>query len=310
MIPDTRRDGQLMNALVSPWGVQDFEAREVVPARELGAYEALWARQGTSFKSLADLFRQSPDALPSDFVPAAEAREYARLALSALREAQLRRFGIRVYGAGEYPPGLRDAQHPLELIYFQGNWDLASSRSVALIGTRQPSIEGTRSATALARQCAAAGFTVVSGLARGIDTVVHQAAIAAGGRTIAVLGTPVTSCYPQENAGLQRRIAEQFLLISQVPVMRYARQDWQHNRLFLHERTVTMAALTEATIIVEAGNTSSALIQARHALLQGRKLFVLDSCVRNPALSWPAQLLERGAISVAGFEQIRVHLAP
>jgi len=288
----------------------DFEARAIVPARELGAYEALWAREGTSFKSLADLFRQSPGALPSDFVSALEAREYARLALAAIQQARLRRFGIRVHGAGEYPPGLRDAQHPLELFHFQGNWDLASSRCVAIIGTRKPSTEAARRATALARQLVAAGFTVVSGLAHGIDSAAHHAAIAAGGRTIAVLGTPLTSCYPKGNAALQQRIAEQCLLISQVPIIRHARQTWQRNRLFLRERNVTMAALSEATIIVEAGNTSGALIQARHALLQRRALFVLDSCVRNPALSWPAPLLERGAISVEGFEQMRIHLAP
>jgi DNA processing protein len=299
-----------MNALVSPARLWDFEALAIAPARELGAYEALWARESTSFKSLADLFRQSPDSLPSDFVPASEAREYAHLTLSAIRAAQLPRFGVRIHGAGGYPRGLRDAQHPLALLYYQGSWDLASSRCIAITGTRNPSTAGAHQASMLAQQCAQAGFTVVCGLAQGIDRAAHQAAIAAGGRTIAVLGTPITSCYPRENARLQRRIAEQFLLISQVPVIRHARQSRERNRLFFRERNVTMAALTEATIIVEAGNISGALIQARHALLQGRKLFILESCVRNPELTWTAPLLERGAICVAGFEQIRAHLAP
>jgi DNA processing protein len=289
--------------------VADFEARAIAPARELGAYEALWAREGTSFKSLAEMFRSAPGAMPSDLVGAGEARRYGQLALAAIKAARITRFGIRVHGAGEYPAPLRDAQYPVELLHFQGNWDLASSPAIAIIGTRQPTADGISRAKALAQACVGAGFTVVSGLARGIDTTAHRAAIEAGGRTIAVLGTPITACYPKENLVLQWQIAQDFLLISQVPIVKHARQGWQRNRQFFRERNVTMSALTSATVIVEAGNTSGALIQARHALLQRRKLFLLDSCVRNPELSWPAPMLERGAISVAGFDEIRVHLA-
>jgi DNA processing protein len=289
--------------------VADFEARAIAPARELGAYEALWAREGTSFKSLAEMFRSAPGAMPSDLVGAGEARRYGQFALAAIKAARITRFGIRVHGAGEYPAPLRDAQYPVELLHFQGNWDLASSPAIAIIGTRQPTADGISRAKALAQACVGAGFTVVSGLARGIDTTAHRAAIEAGGRTIAVLGTPITACYPKENLVLQWQIAQDFLLISQVPIVKHARQGWQRNRQFFRERNVTMSALTSATVIVEAGNTSGALIQARHALLQRRKLFLLDSCVRNPELSWPAPMLERGAISVAGFDEIRVHLA-
>ncbi len=293
----------------TPATVADFEARAIAPARELGAYEALWAREGTSFKSLAEMFRSAPGAMPSDLVGAGEARRYGQLALAAIKAARITRFGIRVHGAGEYPAPLRDAQYPVELLHFQGNWDLASSPAIAIIGTRQPTADGISRAKALAQACVGAGFTVVSGLARGIDTTAHRAAIEAGGRTIAVLGTPITACYPKENLVLQWQIAQDFLLISQVPIVKHARQGWQRNRQFFRERNVTMSALTSATVIVEAGNTSGALIQARHALLQRRKLFLLDSCVRNPELSWPAPMLERGAISVAGFDEIRVHLA-
>ena len=137
----------------------------------------------------------------------------------------------------------------------------------------------------------------------------HTAAIEAGGSTIAVLGTPITSCYPPANSDLQKRIADQFLVISQVPIVRYSRQGPHGNRLFFPERNATMSALTEATVIVEAGNTSGTLIQARHALQQRRKLFILESCFRNPQLTWPAKFVERGAIRVAEFEEIKAHLA-
>ncbi len=280
-----------------------------MPARELGAYEALWAKEGTTFKTLADIFRQHPGSVPSDFVSPGDAEQYSRMALGTIRAAGIKHFGIRVHGAGEYPPKLRDAKHPVELLYFQGNWDITNSRCVAIVGTRHPTDEGTRRATKLARRFANDGFTVVSGLAQGIDTVAHTAAIEAGGLTLAVLGTPITSCYPPENSELQLRIADQFLVISQVPIVRHSRQGPKGNRFFFPERNVTMSALTEATVIVEAGNTSGTLIQARHAIQQNRKLFILDSCFRNPELTWPAKFLERGAIRVGEFDEIRSHLA-
>ncbi len=286
-----------------------FESRAILPARELGAYEALWMREGTSFKKLAEIFRQNPGAVPSDFVSRPDAEQYSRMALATIREAGIKHFGIRVHGAGEYPEKLRDAEHPVQLLYFQGNWDIASLRSVAIVGTRHPSPEGEQRAAKLTRHFVRSGFTIVSGLAQGIDTVAHKTAIAEGGATIAVLGTPISTCYPKENLDLQRQIADRFLVISQVPIVRYSRQSPAGNRLFFPERNVTMSALTEATIIVEAGNTSGTLIQARHALQQRRKLFILDSCFRNPELTWPAKYLERGAIRVSDFDDIRAHLA-
>ncbi|MBS1994789.1 MAG: DNA-protecting protein DprA [Cyanobacteria bacterium SZAS LIN-2] len=288
----------------------DFAERAVSPARELGAYEALWAREGAWFKSIAEQFRAHPGSIPSDFVPPAEIERFTRLALGAIRDAGIKHFGVRVHGAGDYPRKLRDADHPVELLYFQGDWELVDSRCVAIVGTREPSAEGRRRAARLAKCCVADKLTVVSGLARGIDTVAHNAAIAEGGRTIAVLGTPITECYPPENRELQALIADRHLVISQVPVVRYANQHYSGRRHFFPERNVTMSALTEATIIVEAGETSGTLIQARHALKQGRKLFILDSCFRNPSLKWPAKFANDGAIRVSDYEDIRKHLAP
>jgi DNA processing protein len=153
------------------------------------------------------------------------------------------------------------------------------------------------------------GFTIVSGLATGIDSEAHKTAIEANGRTIAVIGTPLSHSYPKENAELQRHIGENFLIISQVPVKRYENQDYRRNRAFFPERNVTMSALTEATIIVEAGDTSGALIQARAALKQNRKLFILDNCFRNPNVTWPAKFAQKGAVRVKDYDDIRQHLS-
>jgi DNA processing protein len=149
------------------------------------------------------------------------------------------------------------------------------------------------------------GYTVVSGLARGVDTAAHETAIEVGGETIAVIGTPLDQAYPKENAELQRRIARDYLLVSQVPVLCHAQRPPTVNRFFFPERNITMSALTQATVIVEAGETSGTLIQARAALAQGRKLFILDSNFRNPKLTWPARFAEIGAIRVKDFEDIK-----
>lgn len=287
----------------------DFEARAISPLTEIGAYEALWDKPDTTFKTLSEKFAARPDAVPSDFVSPTKAREYADFVQRRFREAEVTRFGVRVHGAGDYPQKLRDAAHPVELLYYQGWWDLAESRSVAVVGTRKPTPEGVSRTRKLVKALVKDDITVVSGLATGIDTVAHETAISEGGRTIAVIGTPLSHTYPKENVELQRKIASEFLLISQVPVKRYEGQDYRRNRLFFPERNITMSALTEATIIVEAGETSGTLIQARAALHQGRKLFILDSCFRR-GLTWPQKFAEKGAVRVADYDDIRQHLAP
>jgi DNA processing protein len=288
----------------------DFESRAISPFQELGAYEALWDEPKTTFKTLSDKFAARPGAVPSDFVPPQKAREYAEFVQEKFRLAAITRFGVRVHGAGDYPEKLRDAAHPIELLYYQGWWDLVDSRCVAVVGTRKPSPEGIKRTQQLVRKLVKDDFTAVSGLATGVDTVVHETAIECDGRTIAVIGTPLSHTYPRDNVELQRRIARDFLLISQVPVRRYEAQDYRMNRLFFPERNVTMSALTEATIIVEAGDTSGTLIQARAALQQGRKLFILDSCFRNPSISWPQKYADKGAIRVMDYDDIRQHLSP
>ena len=162
----------------------------------------------------------------------------------------------------------------------------------------------------MVRELVKDGYTVVSGLAAGIDRVAHETAIEEGGRTIAVIGTPLSHAYPKANQELQRDIAKNFLVVSQVPVKRYESQDYRRNRSFFPERNVTMSALTEATVIVEASETSGTLIQARAAIKQGRKLFILDNCFQNSRLTWPQRFAQRGGIRVKEYDDIRERLSP
>ena len=288
-------------------GVKGPIAAPLDAALELGAYETLWSERNASFKTIAERFRQAPGARPSDLVAEPEARAAARRVLEKVR-SRIGRFDVRVHGELEYPARLRDATNPVELFYFQGNWALASTPSVAVVGTRKPSPEAVTRAEHLARKLVSDGFTVVSGLAEGIDTAAHTAAIEAGGQTIAVIGTPLGEVYPKSNAALQARIAREFLLISQVPVERYEAQTFRTNRFFFPERNKTMAALTEATIIVEAGETSGTLVQAREALRQGRKLFILNSCFERSDLTWPWRFEQEGAKRVGSYADVRREL--
>ena len=267
----------------------------VSPFRELGAYEALWLEKGASFKSLADRFRADRLALPSDFVAPKTADAAASKVLKKFKDAGISRFGVRVNKAGDYPKRLREARHPIELLYYRGTWELTETRSVAIVGSRKASIEGQRRAARLARHLVERDITVVSGLAQGIDTAAHMAALEAGGKTITVVGTPLHHVYPKQNKALQERIANDFLLISQVPALRYDAQDYRVNRTFFPERNVT--------IIVEASETSGTLTQARAAIHQGRKLFILNACF-DQGLKWPERFADQGAIRVRDPEDI------
>ncbi len=276
----------------------------ISPRLEMGAYEALWLREGAWFTNIAEKFAAHPEALPSDFVSRTEAAERADEVLRLFAQAGIDRFGVRINHAGDYPEKLRQARHPVEFLYYRGVWELTERRSVAVVGARKASAEGMARATKLARAFADRGFVVVSGLAAGIDRAVHEAVLEAGASTVAVIGTPISACYPPENRELQDRIAREHLLISQVPVLRYHRQEPPRNRYFFPERNVTMSALTEATVIVEASDTSGTLTQARAALHQGRKLFILNSCFDVPGLTWPSRFEKQGAIRVRDFDDL------
>lgn len=276
----------------------------ISPRRELGAYEALWLEQGATFKTLADKFASDPDALPSDFVSRAAADEAAAEVLRLMKMRCVDQFGVRIHHAGDYPPRLRDARHPVEMLYYQGAWELSETRSIAIVGSRKASDEGVKRARRLARELVERDFSVVSGLAEGIDIAAHSAALEAGGRTIAVIGTPLGVFYPKAHQATQEQIATEHLLISQVPVLRYERQRVPQNKLFFPERNATMSALTEGTVIVEAGETSGTLTQARAALYQGRKLFILESCFQRTDISWPARFETLGAVRVKSIDDI------
>lgn len=288
---------------------KDAFENAIEPLKEMAAYEALWEEYGVTFKDVAALFAKNPGSLPSDLVSEKKISIFLGHLSSVISTGEGRcKPSVLINSSFNYPRKLRDAKDPVEVLYYQGDLGLIETPCIAVVGARKPSEEGRKRTRKLVRHLVEDKFTIVSGLATGIDTEAHKTAIELGGETIGVIGTPLDEYYPKENKDLQDEIAEKFLLLSQVPFYRYKQQDYRVNRGFFPERNKTMSALTLGTIIVEASDTSGTLIQARAALEQGRKLFILDSCFQNTNITWPKRFEERGAIRVKDYQDIKSNL--
>jgi DNA processing protein len=172
------------------------------------------------------------------------------------------------------------------------------SPRVAIIGSRKASPEGLKAASDISRTLTRHKVTVVSGLAEGIDTSAHTAAIEEGGCTIAVLGTPLDRVYPRKNLQLQETIMRQHLLISQFPIG----YPIQPKNFVLRNRT--MALISDASIIVEAGDKSGSLHQGWEALRLGRPLFIWSTVINEPSLKWPAKMLTYGATELTDPNEV------
>lgn len=176
----------------------------------------------------------------------------------------------------DYPPNLRAVHDRPPMLFMAGRLTPADARGVAVVGARKATDAGLRTATNFARHLAANGYTVISGLAAGIDTAAHTGALAAQkGRTVAVIGTGLARAYPPENEHLQRRLANEYAVISQF---------WPESppsRRSFPMRNAVMSGVALATVVVEASETSGARMQARLALAQGRPVFLLDVLTRR-----------------------------
>lgn len=178
------------------------------------------------------------------------------------------------------PPRLFAAGHPEFL---------DNGARVSLVGSRKASQQSLDLAWALSKHLAKEGVVIVSGLAEGIDTTAHRAAMEACGRTVAVIGTPLNENYPYSNQDLQALIMREHLCLSQFPVGSPTRK----GNFPLRNRT--MALISDATVIVEAGETSGTLHQGWEALRLGRPLFLFQSIVENTSLAWTKDMLRCGA---------------
>ncbi len=160
---------------------------------------------------------------------------------------------------------------------------------VSVVGSRKPSPQGNEDAVYLVKTLINKGAIVVSGLAEGIDTIAHQTAIELGGKTIAVLGTPLDICYPAKNATLLNSIKSNHLAVSQFP------NGYSTKKENFPMRNRTMALLSDATIIVQASEISGTRHQGWEALRLGRYVFIMKSIIENKELTWPKEMMKYGA---------------
>jgi DNA processing protein len=173
----------------------------------------------------------------------------------------------------DYPENLRAVYDRPPLVFLAGRFLPADARAVAVVGARKPSPRAIRAASDIARHLVSRRFTVVSGLATGVDTAAHRAALAAAGRTVAVIGTGLSRAYPPANAALQRQVADEGAVISQFW------PDAPPSRRSFPMRNAVMSGLALATVVVEASQTSGARLQARLALAHGRPVFLMQTLV-------------------------------
>jgi DNA processing protein len=184
-------------------------------------------------------------------------------------------------------------------VYYAGQLDLLSRLCVSVVGTREVTDEGRSRTRRLARELVEAGVVIVSGLAKGVDTAAHTSAIEQNGYTIGVIGTPLNRVYPAENACLQQTIYEKYLLLTPF------RNKTTVYRSNFPKRNRVMAAVSDATVIVEASNTSGALHQASECQRLGRWLFIPRAVVNNKGITWPERFLnEPNTIILERTEQI------
>jgi DNA processing protein len=201
------------------------------------------------------------------------------------------RAGIRMASVldREYPSNLRMIHQRPPVLFLRGMADERDAVSVAVVGTRQATPQGLEQARELAAGLAARKVSVISGLAAGIDTAAHTAALAAGGRTVAVIGTGIDRAYPAQNAALQQEIATKGLVISQfLPGAPPTKTSFPM-------RNAVMSGCALATVVIEAAYQSGARMQARLALQHGRHVFLMRSLLQH---DWARGYAERPGVTV------------
>ncbi len=204
----------------------------------------------------------------------------------------------------DYPPLLREIADPPAFLYVSGDPALLSFPQLAVVGSRNPTPVGRETARAFARTLAAAGLTITSGLALGIDGAAHEGALEAGGTTIAVAGTGLNRVYPPAHHALAHRIAEHGALVSEFPLGTPPRRE------NFPRRNRIIAGLSLGTLVVEAAVRSGSLITARLAGEQGREVFAIPGSIHSPLSRGCHALIRQGAKLVETADDILVELGP
>ncbi len=197
-----------------------------------------------------------------------------------------------------YPENLKTIHYPPPILYFKGTIIEADKNSISIVGSRKATYYGKMVAEKLSKDLALAGITIISGMARGIDTSAHKGALSVNGRTIAVLGCGIDYIYPPENRRLAQEIQESGAVISEFPLSTLPeRQNFpRRNRI--------ISGLSLGTVVVEAAEKSGALITADFALEQGREVFAIPGNINSPLSNGSHNLIKQGAKLVNNYQDI------
>jgi DNA processing protein len=192
-------------------------------------------------------------------------------------------------GSELYPPLLAEIHDPPPLLYLRGLTDTLLMPQLAIVGSRRHGVASARAARQIAGDLTAAGFSICSGMALGIDAVAHEAALEANGRTVAVMGTGIDRCYPGRHAGLAERITSQGLLVTEFP------PGYGPRRENFPRRNRLISGLCAGVLVVEAARRSGSLITARLAMEQNREVFALPHSIYDPGGAGCNALIKDGA---------------
>jgi DNA processing protein len=201
-------------------------------------------------------------------------------------------------GTPDYPAALEEIAAAPPLLYLRGSLQPQDAKAVAVVGSRQCTAYGRRVAERLAGDLVRAGYTVISGLARGIDGAAHRGALQAGGRTIAVLAGGLSKIYPPEHADLAREVQASGALLTEATMKQSPLPD------MFPARNRIISGLSKGVVIVEAAQQSGALITARHAAEQGREVFAVPGPVDSTSSAGCLELIRNGAKLVRGIDDI------
>lgn len=274
--------------------LEQLKKSAVSPYEELLAYEYLYSRKGETFKKITSATVQAgklPSAVFQERYGMIEPDDFSLV--QEYIESKLGSCSFAINGTYSWPCQLADSANPAPILYYKGDIGLLESKSVSIVGARKATPEGLSRAYSIAKQLIENDITIVTGLARGIDTAAAESVVENNGKIIGVIGTPIDEYYPKENREIQDFVSQQNLLLSQVPFYRYKIQSFNSKKRYFPERNELMAAVSNATIIVEASDTSGSLTQAKACLNQGRPLFIMESCAQNPNITWPDRFLKQ-----------------
>ena len=255
------------------------------------------------FSTLEDAWKATPAELKQAGLDRGSVNAITSWRPKISLEAELEKldsFGVKVltWHDRDYPARLKEIYDYPPILYVRGSLLPDDEWCLAVVGTRRVSVYGRQVTEEITADLARNKITIVSGLAKGTDTIAHRSALDAGGRSIAIFGCGLDIVYPSENASLARSIIQQGALISEYPLGVRPRPD------NFPRRNRIMSGLSLGVLVVEAGDTSGALITANMALEQGREVFAIPGSILSPASRGTNRLIQEGAKLVRGYADI------